>query len=285
VNYSIAQNTTPGIYYLTITNPFGTSNEAAFTVGDATPIISSLSPSVWSAGSATTVTINGEHFGTNSPTLSFSDSSISATIASYSDTQIVASIAVPSGAPSGEEVTVTVTADGYNGNSFSGISGSGQTGPSTGATATVGSGCFAQLKYRAVPHLPPGVPANHSFWYIQDSGGAQWIIDGGPSGTCPLACGYLVDWVTQGTVSSHFSQEPSLDSTGKPTAWSIGPASGQLCNQVYSMWNTAMYYWPPGGTPVTYSLTGPNSNTFAHELGTTNGDFDITTPPPDATGW
>jgi hypothetical protein len=88
------------------------------TVEDMTPVISSLSPNTWWAGVATTVTINGQHFGTNTPTLNFSPSSqITYSIVSHNDSQIVSSISVAIGTPS-ESVAVSITSNGYNGNGF-----------------------------------------------------------------------------------------------------------------------------------------------------------------------
>jgi hypothetical protein len=34
-------------------------------VGDPTPVLSSVSPSSWSAGTTTQITISGQHFGTS----------------------------------------------------------------------------------------------------------------------------------------------------------------------------------------------------------------------------
>ncbi|MGO9323783.1 MAG: IPT/TIG domain-containing protein [Terracidiphilus sp.] len=113
----------------------GTSAPMTVT-GDQTPVITGISPSIWPAGTTTTVTFTGQNFGSNQPALGFSDNTISVTsYSSYSDTQIVANVNVPSGTPDGEEVTVTVTNDGYGGNSFAPQSGGN---PQTGnATATV----------------------------------------------------------------------------------------------------------------------------------------------------
>jgi len=284
LNYSIAQSASAGNYNLTFSDRFGASAPATFSVGDDTPIISGITPSVWPAGQTTQVTFVGQHFGTNAPVLGFSDSSITYAISTSTDGQIVANVTVPASTPN-ENVDVAVTSTGYGGNGF--MPAPGQSGPASSATATVTNGggeCFAQLKFRPVPHLPPPLSANHSFWYIQDSDGVQWIIDGSPSGTCPGDCGNLIDWVTEGTVSSHFNAEPSLDSSGKTTAWSIGPASGQLCEQVDTLYQISSYYWPPGGD-IPYSITGPNSNSFAWYVGVPMAEFDITTPPPNVPGW
>lgn len=103
---------------------------------DDTPIVTGIAPSNWPADStAHQVTFTGQHFGSNSPTLSFSDPSIGYSLLSSSDTQIVAYVTVPEGTPT-EDVSVTVTSGGYTGNPFK--SGGGSVSPSsTPALATV----------------------------------------------------------------------------------------------------------------------------------------------------
>jgi hypothetical protein len=256
------------------------------TVYDSTPVITEISLSTWNADAATLgVTITGRNFGTNRPLLSFSPGTgIGYTLTSYGDTQIVANISVTAGTPT-ESVSVTVTNNGYGGNAFNGQSG-GQSPTSSPVQANVQAACFAQLKYRAVYVGGVNSGRNHSFWYIQDSAGTQWIIDAGPSAPsgCPLNCGDLVDWITEGTVSSHFNTAPSLDSSSASTAWSLGPSSGQLCDQVALLFGFAED-WPPGGDPVPYVIDGsPNSNTFSHDAGNAAG-FTNMTAPPTAPGW
>ena len=107
-----------GNHSLTATSPYGTSNAVTFTVEDTTPTITGIDQSVWQAGAATTVTFTGQHFGTNAPTLGFSPSAgISYTLSSYNDTQIVANVSVAPGTPN-ENVSVTVTSNGYYGSAF-----------------------------------------------------------------------------------------------------------------------------------------------------------------------
>ncbi len=259
---------------------------SAVNVVDSSPVITGMSPGGWSTGTSTQVTITGQHFGTSAPTLGFSPGGgISYSLISYSDTQIVAWVTVALGTPDGESVSVSVTNNGYGGNSFNG-QGAGQSPTSSPQPATVHAVCFAQLKYRAVYIGGVNSGRNHSFWYIQDSTGTQWIIDAGPSAPsgCPLNCGDLVDWVTEGTVSSHFNTAPSLDSSTASTAWSVGPSSGQLCDQVALLYGFAED-WPPGATPVPYVVDGsPNSNTFSHDAGNAAG-FTNMTAPPSAPGW
>lgn len=87
---------------------------------DSTPVITGLFPSNWNSGATTNVTIGGQYFGTNMPTLSFSPSTgISYALSSYNDTQILAAITVAAGTPN-EQVSVGVTNNGYSGSPFNG---------------------------------------------------------------------------------------------------------------------------------------------------------------------
>lgn len=98
---------------------------------DQTPVIAGISPSTWTAGNTTSVTITGQYFGTDQPTLSYSDSTITTQgLSSYGDTQIVANVNVPSGTPN-EDVEVSITNNGYGGNTFLGAPGGG--GATSGA--------------------------------------------------------------------------------------------------------------------------------------------------------
>lgn len=108
----------------------GTANVS---VGDDQPEITGLTPTAWQAGATTTVTIDGDWFGTNAPTLNFSDPGISYTFSSYSDTEIVANVTVDPSKPDGV-VSVSVTSNGYDGQGFAG-NGNGQSAQSSSANA------------------------------------------------------------------------------------------------------------------------------------------------------
>jgi hypothetical protein len=246
---------------------------------NGTPVITGIDSSDWTSGTSQNVIFNGENFGTSTPTLSFSPGSgIGYALQAANNTQIIANVNVATGTPN-ENVNVTVTNNNNGGNAFSN-GGTVESATSSPATATVLASCFAQLKYRAVPDIP--TTANHSFWYIQDGYGDQYIVDAGPTSSCPLSCGYLNDWITPGTVSSHYNTAPSLDSSSATTAWNVGPSSGQLCTQVLRIETFALAW---ANNTTTYKLDGaPNSNTFTHEAGTAAG-FTTMTPPPTAPGW
>ncbi len=109
---------------------------ASVTVTDNTPLITGIDPSVWIAGTTTSVTITGQYFGTNAPSISFSPSNgVSYTLSSYNDNQIVASVNVASGTPN-EQVQIVVTNNGYGGSAFNGT-GSGQQATSQAAIAQI----------------------------------------------------------------------------------------------------------------------------------------------------
>jgi hypothetical protein len=115
------------------------SGSGGGTVYDSTPVITGIDPSDWTAGSPPIqVTFNGQYFGTNKPTLGFSPSAgIGATLTSYNDTQIIANVTVAAGTPN-EDVSVTVTNNGYGGNSFNGGS-VGQSATSSSSNVRVQS--------------------------------------------------------------------------------------------------------------------------------------------------
>ena len=134
LNYSIASNAAAGNQSLTLSSRLGTSNTEQFTVGYPPAVVSNISPSVWTAGQSTSVTITGQNFGT-APTLSVNAAGVSLTLnsASPDGTTIQATATVALTAPS-ESVTVTVQ-PGYAGQGFYCVC-NGQ--PSTGTdTATV----------------------------------------------------------------------------------------------------------------------------------------------------
>lgn len=140
-NVGVTNNTVPGYWQGCLPAPrgcpffVGTGAGASGTVGDATPVISGISPSQWNAGNTTQVTLNGRYFGTNAPTLNFSPGNgISYSLLSFSDTQIVANVSVAASTPD-EFVNVSVTNNGYGGSGF--LGGPGQTPTSASASANV----------------------------------------------------------------------------------------------------------------------------------------------------
>ena len=115
------------------------SGDGSADVIDQTPVITGIAPSDWKPGVTNTlVSFSGQYFGTNAPTLSFSPGAgISYTLSTYNDTKISAYVSVRNGTPN-EDVTVTVTNNGYGGSAF--YSGStGEPATSSPVYATVHS--------------------------------------------------------------------------------------------------------------------------------------------------
>ena len=136
-HWAIASNASTGAQYLTLSTQYFTSNQVAFTVGDPTPVITSVCSDgvcsdTWNVNAAartTTIpiTISGHGFGTN-PTLTISGISgtcvtipvcvtISQPTGTPTDTQIQATVTIDGGTPSASP-TITVQSNGYNGSGF-----------------------------------------------------------------------------------------------------------------------------------------------------------------------
>jgi IPT/TIG domain-containing protein len=116
LSFSLTQTAETGARQLRLTNPFGPSNPEDFLIGDPTPRINAISPTVWEVGGQTDVVINGTGFGTQ-PSVVITGSGISISILSVSDTQIRCRFAIDNTAPEGNR-TVTVLSNGYGGNPF-----------------------------------------------------------------------------------------------------------------------------------------------------------------------
>ncbi len=133
--------------------------------------------------------------------------------------------------------------------------------------------CFAQLKYRPVDNFwAKTVGATHSFWYVQGSGGTQYIISGGP--TNPSGSGYLNVWVSSDTKNG-------VDNVSATTWWNSGLSSAN-CEGVDKLLNAANG-WRQNQNPYD-AMSGPNSNSAANYLGGVGG-FNPSAPPGALWGW
>jgi hypothetical protein len=130
IPYWVDATATAGNYSLQL-NTAGGAATATFSVTDATPVITGVSPSTLVVGVAATVTITGSHFGTNTPQVSLSlpNNGVSL-LGGNTDSQI--QVSVMATAPGAG--TLSVTAEGYGGQGFLGSPGAGQTA-SAGITA------------------------------------------------------------------------------------------------------------------------------------------------------
>ncbi len=126
VSYSVTTGAATGDFGLNLKGLFGNGEPATLAVGDPTPVVTSISPSVWYAGNSYTVTITGTNFGT-SPTSSISAApGVTYGQTGGNDTTITASVTVAPNAPTTNPITVSVTSQGFGGGSgfFSGTGGS-----------------------------------------------------------------------------------------------------------------------------------------------------------------
>jgi len=123
IPYWVDATATAGNYSLQLITAGGAAT-ATFSVTDATPVITGVSPSTLAVGVQTTVTITGSHFGTNTPKVSLSlPNNGVAVLGGNSDSQI--QVSVMAAAPG--TGTLSVTAEGYGGQGFLGSPGGGQT--------------------------------------------------------------------------------------------------------------------------------------------------------------
>ena len=65
LSFSIAPSAAAGIRTLTVKDGFGASNAVTFMVRNPPAVIRSVSPSVWTAGLSTEITITGTGFGSS----------------------------------------------------------------------------------------------------------------------------------------------------------------------------------------------------------------------------
>ncbi len=139
------------------------------------------------------------------------------------------------------------------------------------------SDCFAELKFNEAGHgTPSGV--THSFWYLQNSRGNQYIVTAGPTNPSGKGGNYgaLNVWPIQVT-NSTMNSGPNKASD--VTHWSTG-SSPDNCDAVDKLLAAANAF-PNNSIP--YSPLGPNSNSAARTLGSVAGFSPAA--PPGAWGW
>jgi hypothetical protein len=132
-NFAVAANAATGGRTVTVTKNGLTSNGVGFTVGDPTPVITSVAPGTVYAGASQSVVIQGSGFGVN-PTVQVSGVGVSIAVSSASATAIYCTMTVADNATLGGR-TVTVVSNGSGGNGFFHAPGGG--GASANASLTV----------------------------------------------------------------------------------------------------------------------------------------------------
>lgn len=162
VRYTVGISARTGQHSIWLTTAGGKSNAGTYSVYDRTPSISSVSPSTWKAGASTAVTVSGIGFGT-SPTVSFSDSYVSWTQSSATDTSITGTVTVGVNDPGGT-ATLTVTSNGYG----SGFQSNGQSNKGSSAASVTPVTPTLSLSWPSPTSVTmSGSPAGGSFSFSQ----------------------------------------------------------------------------------------------------------------------
>jgi hypothetical protein len=120
LTYTIASNAVSGDQSFFLATRFGESNTVIFTIDDPPPVINSITPGTWQAGTDTSITVTGHGFGP-CPTLSISGPGVSGFTKTGipSDTQVQGTVTVDANSQGGQ-ATVTVTSDGETCSGFHG---------------------------------------------------------------------------------------------------------------------------------------------------------------------
>jgi hypothetical protein len=257
------------------TGGYGGSTSGAVT--GVTPVITGIAPSDWNAGATTTVTLTGQYFGTNTPTLTFNPASgITYALSSQNDTQIVASVTVSSSTPT-ETAAVTVSNGGYSGQQFQG--GVGQSATSTPANAQVtvarpvtisitsngfaittaqcnGASGTNPLISPGGANTPPTMPQLTYALQNGPSGNVTWrleVNDGRadssgptdrlyPAATAP-GPGSSQDWGTSGNIGGNATITASYAGGSTSASFCILGANPVVANVVSFLQNQPGYFW------------------------------------------
>lgn len=247
LSYSIATNASTGTHDLTLTTRFGTSNAAAFNVGDPTPNITSINPNVWNAGTTTNFTISGTGFGT-SPSMTINGTGVTSySVSSASDSQIQASVTIDASAPNGT-ATVTVTSNGY-GNGFVSTNPGQPNNNSANATIQAAPAPAARIWFQGqdITNSTQSVVVGQQI-ALQTSGQPQGFTVTSNTWT---AAGTLVGGYTAGD-SSGAVQQPTLSNSSTTFYWVY---SGDSLEVTYSYCLDNGQCSPPA--KATFLVSGP----------------------------
>lgn len=274
LTYSIQDGASTGEQTFTIQDRFGTSDPVSFNVGDATPVVTSVNPGTWQAGTQFTVTISGQHFGTN-PSVSLLNAT-AVTISpptSSGDTQIQATVTVSQDAPN-ETVTVQVQSNGYGGSGFvATYPGESPDGTDTAnvvanlppPTIVIGtdiSACggtnianqnqtvFAGQQITIVGCIPQGVQGTNPTWSVQS------ILD--------LTGGYCAPYAyTQCTDNPNAGEEladPMMTNANISFYW-VNPGTTEVATFTYTDSVSGLQ----ASAPVPYTIQGPTGVSVAND--------------------
>ena len=175
IPYWVDANATPGTYTLTL-QTVGGSTSTTFAVRDASPVITSVSPNPWQAGTTVAFTITGSHFGTAAPSLTISPSSAitSSQITNYTDNSIVGNVTLADLATG--TASIGVTSNGY-GSGFQPAGGASSASPPVGIPISAKPASFAWFTWNPLSTIQasagPGPGGTYSFSKTDLNSGAS----------------------------------------------------------------------------------------------------------------
>jgi hypothetical protein len=162
VAYTIALASNVGPHRVWVMTYAGYSNMTqTFSIGDPTPVITSVTPNSWLAGTTIAVTITGIAFGT-SPSVTVTGPGVSCigggscATSNPGDTSV--SITVIIAASASSPATVTVTSNGYNANGFQPAQAGQRTSDSAPATISPFDAPVPQIKFNGSDVANKGEP-------------------------------------------------------------------------------------------------------------------------------
>jgi IPT/TIG domain-containing protein len=284
--YTASQSASPGTRNVVLSDRFGLSTSTqTFNVGDPPPVISSVSPSAWQAGTSNqNITISGSGFGT-SPTVTVSGSGVSlVSVGSTGDTSISATVSIASNAPS-ETAVVTVQSNGYNGTGFQPAY-SGES--STGSYNTMVQAVLApvpqiqlygqpianpqsvvagqQIALCASVTLPPGMSILSESWSSPQGTAVGGYTNAAGTGPPDATGGQVQLLLSEGTCNSGSSVGSSL------IFYWVNSVNSPQITYMYTMSNGE-----PNSATATFNFSGPPAVTVSAPTGVVS--FAAGTPP------
>jgi hypothetical protein len=136
--------------------------------------------------------------------------------------------------------------------------------------------CFCQLHYHGIVYT--GYIATHTFWYIKDSSGRNWIFSAGPQHPLPPFGMLISDVENSSNVGKNHSTDPIY------ARYNFGP-SAAFCWSADTMLQLAQDFHYFQDRTLKYRISGPNSNSYSHALGAQGGLPVTSVGPPRAEGW
>jgi len=304
IGYSATQCASTGPRFIILSTQFGSDRgDQSFTLGDPTPIITSVSPGAWQAGTSFTATINGIGFGT-SPTLTIlglQPGDITFSVVSAGDNQITANITVSSSASS-QTATIRVQSNGYCGSGFQPANGNSSTSVpyflpvqpvlapvpqiqlyGQNITSAQSMVVGQQIALRAVVTLPAGFSISTQQWLLPTGTGAAATVGGfsnsSGSAPCLLAANCPLPDNNVGKVLALPSSTGDTSSTcaSTPSQSNPPPNTFYSCYTFYWVssgsssqlitYNYTMNNQEPNSASVTFNVSGPTGLNVSVDIG------------------